>query len=522
MPDENGYNYGFGLHIGSEKRMKISAQQGDITTIETDGILVSLSEGTERVGVPASALAQVDKLLGGAIRTLVESKSLKGKAREVVVIPTLGRLPSRMVAVCGLGAAGRVSADSVRDAAAEGARALRKMGCKSIATPLIGAGVEGVAANEAARGIVEGVLLGLYEFAKYKASEMGQVETLVLVATREVSVDDVNAAIREAEVVAESTCLARDMANEPSNYMTPTRMADMSLDLASKHGFEATILERADMEELGMGGLLAVARGSAEPPKFIRLSHSGGNLALPHMALVGKAITFDSGGISIKPSEGMSEMKGDMSGGASVVAAMCAVARMNLAANVTCLIPATENLPGGSAFKPGDVVRAMNGKSIEIISTDAEGRLVLADALSYANKHGMTPLIDIATLTGACKVALGSLYSGVFSNDDDVLARFMAASVRAGDKMWHMPLPEEYKEMNSSPIADVKNVGNRYGGAITAALFVGEFAGDTPWVHVDIAGTADATKDSGATVKGATGVPVRTLYQFVKGAAGQG
>ena len=500
--------------------MNVVAQPGDITTIDIDGILVGLSEGSEREGLPASALVQVDKLLDGAIGAMLDSKALKGKVGEVVVMPTLGKLQSKMVAVCGLGRTGQVSVDRIRNAAAEGARALRKMGCRSIATPLLGTGAEGIDAAEAARGITEGVLLGLYEFTRYKASESAEVDRVVVVTMPEVSLDTVSAAVREGTILSEATCMARDMANEPSNYMTPTRMAEMSLDLASKYGFTASVVEREEMDSLGMGGLLAVARGSAEAPKFIKLSHSRGSVDSAHMALVGKAITFDSGGISIKPSEGMGEMKGDMAGGASVIAAMCAVARMDLQTNVTCLIPATENLPGGRAFKPGDIIRAMNGKSIEVISTDAEGRLVLADALSYANKHGMTPLVDIATLTGACKVALGSLYSGVFSNDDAFAERFMSAAVRAGEKMWRMPLPEEYKEMNSSPIADVKNVGNRYGGAITAALFVGEFAGDTPWIHVDIAGTADTTKDSGATIKGATGVPVRTLYQLVKEATG--
>jgi len=499
--------------------MNLSAQQGDITKITTDGIIVSLCEEAERNGVPTSALVQVDKLLSGAISALLDNRAMKGKAREVVVVPTLGKLPSRMVAVCGLGRTGQVTSDSVRDAAAEGARALRKMGCKSIATPLLGTGAEGIEVGESARAITEGILLGLYEFTKYKASETTEVEDVTILTTPEVRLDAVSTSVDEGIVLSESTCLARDMGNEPSNYMTPTRMAEMSLDLASKYGLAASVIERDEMETLGMGALLAVARGSAEPPKFIKLSHSRGSVGTAHMALVGKGITFDSGGISIKPSEGMSDMKGDMAGGASVIAAMCAIARMGLNTNVTGLIPATENLPGGKAFKPGDIIRAMNGKSIEIISTDAEGRLALADALSYANKNGMSPLIDIATLTGACKVALGSLYSGVFSNDEALVGRFMDASVRAGEKMWRMPLPEEYKEMNSSPVADVKNVGNRYGGAITAALFVGEFAGGTPWIHVDIAGTGDTTKDGGATVKGATGVPVRTLYELVKGAS---
>jgi len=499
--------------------MKITAQSGDITATSADGILVSLCEGAERLGPDTSAIVQVDKLLDGAISAMLDSGGLKGKAGEVVVLPTIGRLTPRMVAVCGLGKTGEVSPDRVREAAAEGSRALRKMGCTSLASILLGSGIEGLDAFSSGRAVTEGVLLGLYQFTQYKKSEVPEVVSLTIVTAPDVSNETVGAAITEGTVVAESTCLARDMVNEPSNYMTPTRMAEMALDLASTYGFDALVIEREEMESLGMGGLLAVARGSAEPPKFIRLSYSGGSVDSPHMALIGKGITFDSGGISIKPSDGMWEMKGDMAGGASVIAAMCAIARMKLQVNVTSLVPATENLPGGKAFKPGDIIRAMNGKSIEIHSTDAEGRLALADALSYANKHGMTPLIDIATLTGACKVALGTLYSGVFSNDEPLVERFMEASVCAGEKMWRMPLPEEYKELNSSPVADVKNIGNRWGGAITAALFVGEFVGDTPWIHVDIAGTGDTTKESGVMTKGGTGVPVRTLYEMVKATA---
>ncbi|MFW6057039.1 MAG: leucyl aminopeptidase, partial [Chloroflexota bacterium] len=236
----------------------------------------------------------------------------------------------------------------------------------------------------------------------------------------------------------------------------------------------------------------------------------------PVTALIGKAITFDSGGISIKPSDGLAEMKDDMSGGAAVIAAMMAIARLKLPVNVSGLIPATENLPGGKAFRPGDVLKSMSGKTIEIMSTDAEGRLVLADAIDYARAEGMAPLVDIATLTGACRVALGTGYSGLFGNKDDVVERFETAAREAGERVWHMPLPDDYREINKSLIADIKNTGNRHGGAITAALFLSEFAGDVPWLHLDIAGTANSTKESGAALKGATGVAVRTMFEFVR------
>jgi leucyl aminopeptidase len=294
-------------------------------------------------------------------------------------------------------------------------------------------------------------------------------------------------------------------------------MAEVAQELGAKHGFGVTVLDRPKMEEMGMGGLLSVAQGSAEPPKFIRLDYRGGPKGATPLCLIGKAITFDSGGISIKPSEGLQEMKDDMAGGAGVIAALSAIAQLKVPANVTCLIPATENLPGGRAFRPGDILRTVGGKTVEVISTDAEGRLILADAIGYGVKEGFSPLIDVATLTGACRVALGTAYSGVFTNRQELADRFLRAGARGGEKMWQLPLADEYRELNKSQIADIKNVGNRFGGAITAALFLSEFAGETPWLHVDIAGTTDSSKDVGIMVKGATGVPVRTLFEFVRG-----
>lgn len=432
------------------------------------------------------------------------------------MLHTLGRLPARLVAVVGLGKQGEVTVDRVRDAAAEGCRALRKLGCTSIGLTLLGAGTAGIDERASARAIAEGAGLGLYTFTKYKAPEGPDVDVVRLVVRETAAISALEQAVQTGVVLSEATNLARDMVNEPANYMTPSRMAQVAQDIAATHGLAATVLERDDMVSLGMGALLGVAQGSAEPPKFIRLDYSGAELAAARTAFIGKAITFDSGGISIKPSEGLHEMKDDMAGGASVIAALMAIARLQLPTNVTALIPATENLPGGRAFRPGDVLKAMNGKTIEIMSTDAEGRLILADALSYAVREKMTPLIDIATLTGACRIALGNSYSGVFSNDENVVRRFMAAADFAGEKMWRMPLADEYRELNKSLIADIKNTGNRYGGAITAALFVSEFAGSVPWLHADIAGTSNSSKDSGVIVKGATGVPVRTLCEFVR------
>jgi leucyl aminopeptidase len=264
-----------------------------------------------------------------------------------------------------------------------------------------------------------------------------------------------------------------------------------------------------------MGGLLGVAQGSRQPPKFIVLSYKGSNNPEINLALLGKGITFDSGGISIKPSEKLEEMKGDMAGGAAVIAAMAAIAQLKPGLNVMGIVPATENLPDGSALKPGDILTAMDGKTIEIISTDAEGRLILADALCYAKKQGAKLMVDAATLTGACRIALGDVCTGAFANNQELADKVIAAGAEAGELIWQMPMYDEYRELNKSEVADIKNVGGRLGGAITAAKFLAEFAGDTPWVHLDIAGTSMSDKERGYLVKGATGVPVRTLVNLV-------
>jgi leucyl aminopeptidase len=269
------------------------------------------------------------------------------------------------------------------------------------------------------------------------------------------------------------------------------------------------------MEESGMGALLGVSQGSSEPPKFIVLHYKGRDSAEIDIALAGKGVTFDSGGISIKPSEKMEEMKGDMAGGAAVMATLTAVSQLKPELNVTAIIPATENLPSDSAIKPGDVLTAMNGKTIEIISTDAEGRLILADALVYAQKLGAKLIVDVATLTGACRAALGTICSGAFGNNQELIDKVIAAGNESGELIWQMPMYEQYKEQNKSDVADIKNTGGRLAGAVTAAQFLAEFVGDTPWVHLDIAGTSMSDKEQGYLVKGATGVPVRTLTNLI-------
>jgi len=491
--------------------LEIKVIVGDIAQIEADAVVVNLLEGVEQ---PGGAIAAVDKALDGAISSLINRGEIKGKFGEVSIVHTFGKLPARMVAIAGLGKRQDFSVDKIRGVAGEFCRALRKLNCHRMATILQGAGIGGIGIEASVEAITEGALLGLYSFTKYKKSEYEDVEEMLIVVREKEKVPILESAIGKGKTVALATNLARDMVNEPANYMTPSQMAEVAKEIASKCNLEFKVFDREDMGAMGMGALLGVAKGSNQPPKLITLSYKGDEHSEKAIGFLGKGITFDSGGISIKPSEGMEEMKDDMSGAAAVMAAVGAIAQLKPKINVTVIIPATENLPSGTALKPGDVLRAMNGKTIEVISTDAEGRLILADALSYAVKQGLSPLIDLATLTGACRVALGLLYSGVFGNDQKLIDKVLKAADRTGERMWQMPMPEEYKEQNKSDIADIKNTGNRYGGAITAALFLAEFVDNVPWVHLDIAGPRLSKKETGYTVKGATGFGVRTLVEL--------
>jgi leucyl aminopeptidase len=491
--------------------MDIRVVGADIAQIEADAVVVNLFEGVER---PGGATAAVDRILDGAITSLINRGEIKGKFEDISIVHTFGKLPARMVAIVGLGNRDDFDADKIRRVTGQFCRTLRKLNCRKIATILHGAGAGNLELEDSAQAITEGAILGLYGFNRYKKPEYEDVDEIFLVVREKEKIPILEPVVGRGKSIAEATNLARDMGNEPANYMTPSQMAETAEELANKHDLGVRVFDREDMEAMGMGALLGVAKGSSQPPKLITLTYKGDERSQEALGFLGKGITFDSGGISIKPSEGMGEMKDDMAGAAAVIAALAAIAQLKPRINVTGIVPATENLPSGTALKPGDILRAMNGKTIEVISTDAEGRLILADALSYAVRQGVSALIDLATLTGACRIALGMSYSGLFGNDQDWIDKVLKAAERAGERMWHMPMPEEYKEQIKSEVADVKNTGNRYGGAITAALFLAEFVDKTPWVHIDIAGPRLSHNESGYTVKGATGVGVRTLVEL--------
>ena len=494
--------------------MEIQVVGGELARVKADAILLGHFEGEDR---PAEEATAIDEALGGAMGELIGQGEIKGKLNELTLLHSLGRLPAARVAVVGLGKQSEHTGDRIRGAVGEACRLLRQKGCKSIISPAMGGGIAGVTDEEAAQAMTEGALLGLYSFRRHftAEAEYGEIGELKILASGEDRLAEMKRGSLRGQIVAEAAIMARDMANEPANYMTPAIMAEMAGRLAGEHGLVFKVLEEKQMGEMGMGALLGVARGSREPARFIVLEYRGRGSEEFDIALVGKGITFDSGGISIKPSEKMGEMKGDMSGGAAVIAAMGAVARLKPAINVMSAVPATENLPDGNAIKPGDVLTAMGGKTIEIISTDAEGRLALADALGYVNRAGARRIVDVATLTGACHIALGDVCSDAFGNDKELIDRVIAAGSDAGELIWPMPMYSQYREQNKSDVADIKNAGGRYGGAITAAQFLAEFVGETPWVHIDIAGTFLSDKDKGYLTKGATGVPVRTLANLV-------
>jgi leucyl aminopeptidase len=492
--------------------MQIQVEPGDITKAETPCIVVNLFEG---VTAPGGGTGAMDRALDGMISELIASGEIRGAWGEMTLIHTFSRIAAPRVLVAGLGKSSEFTIDRVRDLSAAVAKYLRSRRIERFATITHGAGIAGLDAEACGQAIAEGATLGLYRFDRHKKAdeEATEIASLTIVERDAAKLAGLQRTAERGAIVAEAANFARDLSNEPSNVLTPTELASRAEAMAREHGLGCHIYDRAWAEQMGMGSFLGVAKGSAQPPKFIVLTYQGAGEARP-LGLVGKGITFDTGGISIKPAAGMEEMKGDMSGAGCVIAAMMAIARLKPAINVTALAPATENMPGGNAIKPGDVLRAMNGKTIEVLNTDAEGRLILADALSYACKLNLSPVIDVATLTGAISVALGNVAYGVFTNNDTLLDRIRSASDAAGEKCWPFPMFSDYKENIKSTIADMKNSGGRGAGSINAAMFLKEFVDDRPWAHLDIAGVDFFEKEKGVLVKGASGIPVRTLVNI--------
>jgi leucyl aminopeptidase len=482
-------------------------------------VVIALDHGSSKNGVkdkPEVSLATSDSALREAAQDVIASGEITGKLAETTLLYKPAKLRAKRLLLLGGGKAKHFTSVELRKLAGTAARFLKPKGIRSLAFVSPEGGVQGVLNQDAVKSIVEGAFVGNFDPDTYKSDRKDQqIEALTVVARGDQG--RLQQALDEGRVIGESQNFTRDLVNEPGNRMTPTILAERTRKMAEEVGLKCEIFGGDKIKELKMGAFWSVAQGSDEPPALIILRYEpAGAPETPVLGLVGKGVTFDTGGISIKPADGMEKMKYDMAGGAAMIGAMRGIALLKPKVKVTAIICATENMPSGKAQKPGDVQIAMSGKSIEIINTDAEGRLVLADGLFYARQLGCTHLIDAATLTGAVVVALGHVNAGVFANDDKMYERFSKALAKAGEKFWRMPLDEEYKESIRSGIADIINSGGRYGGAITAAMFLKEFAEDTPWMHLDIAGTAWSEEAKPWMAKGPSGIAVRSLVEFAR------
>jgi leucyl aminopeptidase len=476
----------------------------------------STAPASDKNKKPELQVASADPAIQAVAAELLNSGEVNGKPLETNLLYKPGSLKAKRLLLVSGGSAKKFSSYDLRRLAGTAVRTLKSRGIRSFAfvAPV------GISGEEAVRAIVQGAHVGNFDPDYYRSDRKDQkIDTLTIVAG-----GDKNAlekAANEAQIMGESQNFTRDLVNEPSNRMTPTILADRAKKMCAEIGLKCEVYGPDKIKEMKMGAFWSVAQGSDEPPALIVMTYEpAGAPANPVLGLVGKGITFDTGGISIKPADGMEKMKYDMAGGATMIGTMRAIGLLKPKVKVIGIVCATENMPSGKAQKPGDVQIAMSGKSIEIINTDAEGRLVLADGLYYARQLGCTHLVDAATLTGAVVVALGYANAGVFANDDDMYNRFRKANERAGEKMWRLPLDDEYKEQIRSSIADIMNTGGRWGGAVTAAMFLKEFAEDTPWIHLDIAGTAWMEDQKPWIAKGPSGIALRSLVEFVKGFAG--
>jgi leucyl aminopeptidase len=494
--------------------MQVEASQGPIEQLDVQAVAVAVFKDEKP---DEGFLKKLDELSSGLVKSTIDAEEFSGKEGETAYFHLVGnnKLKARRLLLVGVGDADEYKTASVSNMAGTAVRALRGKNAKSIAVvPRIKGNAE--AASAAA---VQGAFISIFEPDKYRTVDKEQktVDRVVVVIEGEKE-DILKRGVETGRIIGESINFTRDLANEPGAYMTPTDMAERAREIANEFGLSIDVLDEARMEQEGMGSLLSVSRGSEQPAKLIILKYVPANFDDSNkelLAFVGKGVTFDSGGISLKPGENMELMKYDMTGGATVMGAMRAIAQLKPPIPVLGVAPCTENLPSGKATKPGDVVRAMTGKTIEVINTDAEGRLILADALAYAKKLGATRIIDMATLTGAVSIALGDVNAAVLGTDQELIDEIISAGHEVGEKFWQLPLDKEYSKQIKSDIADIKNVGGRKAGTITAAAFLKEFADGVAWAHLDIAGTAWGDDAKPYRAKGPTGIALRTLLKIV-------
>lgn len=500
--------------------MNCQVKQGDINAEATEVLVLG---GYEDEKTLPKTYQGLDKALGGQLQELRKNGEFSGKNQQSVLIHTRGAVPAKRILLMGLGKKKDVTLDRVRQAMGTASKKVRQTGAQKFSAPVLGADAVSASESDVVQAMVEGAILGGYRFNHYRSDKEDtskEIRSITLLANSASQVSGMKTGAKRGEASAHATSLARDLCNHPANVMTPTRVVQEAKKIAKESKLKLTVLERKHQEKLGMGGMLGVSRGSQEPPKFLILEYSGGKKKEQPIVLVGKTVTFDSGGISIKPSENMEQMKADMTGGAEVLAAVRAAARLRLPINLIGILPAVENMPDGRATKPGDILRMLNGKTVEVQNTDAEGRLILADGLSYATRLKPKCVVDIATLTGACIVALGQFAIGMMGNDDKLKAELTKAGEQAGERVWEMPLWDEYFEQLKSDVADMRNIGGRGGGMITAGMFLSKFVGDYPWVHLDIASTDWGASERPYVGKGPTAIGTRLLVQFLINRAG--
>ena len=499
--------------------MKFSARKGEVSKESCDVLIVSAFEGFKTFG---GATADVDQALKGLLIQIAKEEMFKGEMDSSVFLYTHGLIPAKRVLLIGLGKEQHFNEEAVREASAHALQKARGVNAKHIVCLLHGAGHGNIPVRQSAKAIVEGMMLGSYEFVKHQSKKPKINPQRIEFVTKNASVvSEANEGIALGELFAKATMLARNLVNEPSIHMSPAHLVAATKEMVkeTEGKIQLKIYNRAQLQKMGAGGILGVAQGSDQEPFLVHMIYKP-TKAKKRVAFVGKAITFDSGGLSLKPAEFMEEMKIDMAGSAAVIGTMSALAVLKPNVEVHGIYGACENMPSGKAMRPGDVLKAMNGKTMEVLNTDAEGRLTLADTLTYAVKQKPDMIVDLATLTGACMIALGEEIGGLMSNNRDVVKRLLDASAISGEFLWELPLQKRYKKMLKSHVADLANISSprRYAGAITAGLFLEEFVSETPWAHLDIAGPAFAERPVNAyTRHGASGFGVRTLLELVRG-----
>ncbi len=497
--------------------MEINVSQGAIQEHDADTLIVNLFEGT----APGGATAAVDEALGREIGRLRELRDITGEFNSLLTLYPRDVIPATRVIVVGLGDSRKFTAVRAMEAMGTAVKAAERLGARRIATVAFGAGAGGLSASEAAEMTALGAKLALYRYDRFKTfgdlvDKKVNVENLTLVEFDSAKVATVQVGAEAGETIADSVSLARDLQNTPAGHLTPEILAEQASKMCAEAGVESRVLGPDEMAELKMGALLGVAKGSVEEPRLIVMDYVPKGESRGTLAVCGKGVTFDTGGISLKPGLNMGDMKFDMSGAAATVGILRAAARLKLPVRVVGIIPAVENMPDGRAMKPGDVLTAMNGKTIEVDNTDAEGRLVLADALCYAQQFEPDAIVDLATLTGAVIIALGHVATGMMGTDVDLKRRLRDSGDHTGERVWEMPLWDDYEEAIKGKTADINNTGGRPAGTINGGMFLKHFAGDVPWCHLDIAGTAWNVKEKSYISEGGTGVGVRLITRLLR------